>query len=174
MQAREQPERSGPEPRQLSAQLVGQRGPAGDQIFACSGQRSECLGLIAVGLQYPEAVVIGACQLEEHERVEPIGLSARGAEPITRRRDLVGMQRQNPQPRVQQPLDQQPVGPLDRDQAHPVAHQGAAQAAHPGLIVRERRGQDPLARLISDQHVVLLGRPIDARIGPSHHNFNSI
>jgi hypothetical protein len=87
---------------------------------------------------------------------------------------VVGMQRQDPQPRVQQPLDQQPIRPVDRDQAHLVTHQCAAQTAHPGLVVRERRGQDPLARLISDQHVVLLGRPIDARIGGTHQNFNSI
>jgi hypothetical protein len=174
VQAREQPERTGPEPRQLSAQLVGQRGPAGDQIFTCTGQRPQRLGLIAIGLQHPEAVMIGPRQLAQHERVEPIGLPARRAEPIPRRGDLVGMQRQNPQPRVQQPLDQQPIRPLNRDQPHLVTHQRAAQAAHPDLVVRERRGQDPLARLISDQHVVLLRRPIDARIVTSHQNFNSI
>ena len=33
---------------------------------------------------------------------------------------------------------------------------------------------DLLARLISDQHVVLLRRPVNARIGISHQNFNSI
>ena len=173
VQAREQPERTGPETRKLSPQLVDQRGPGAHQILSCSGQRSERLGLIRIGLEHPEAVVIGPRQLAQHERVEPIGLPARGPEPITRRRDLVGMQRKDPQPRVQQPLDQRPVGPLDRDQRHLVTHEGAAQAPHPGLVVRERRGQDLLARLISDHHVVLLGRPIDARIGTSHH-FNSI
>ena len=174
VQAREQSQRAGPEPRQLSAQLVGQRGPGADQIFTGSGQRSERLGLIRVGLEHPKAVMIGPRQLAQHERVKPVGLPTRRAKPITSRRDLIGMQRQDPQPGVQQPLDQQPVGPLDRDQRHLVAHQCAAQPPHPGLVVRERRGQNPLARLISDQHVMLLGRPIDARIGTSHQNINSI
>ena len=75
--------------------------------------------------------MIGARQLAQHERVEPIGLPARDPEPITRGRDLVGMQRQHPQPRVQQPLDQQPVRPLDRDQRHLQPHQRAAQRRSP-------------------------------------------
>ena len=54
--------------------------------------------------------MIGPRQLAEHERVEPIGLPARGTEPITSRRNLVGMQGKDPQPGLQQPLDQQPVG----------------------------------------------------------------
>ena len=94
-------------------------------------QRPQRLGLIRIGLQHPETVMIGPRQLAQHERIEPIRLPARGPEPITRRRDLVGMQRQHPQPRVQQPLDQKPIGPLNRDQPHPVTHQGAAQAPHP-------------------------------------------
>ena len=68
-------------------------------------------------------MMIGTRQLAQHERVKPIRLPARSAKPRTRRGDLVGMQRQHPQPRVQQPLDQQPVGPLDRDQPHPQPHQ---------------------------------------------------
>jgi hypothetical protein len=84
-------------------------------------------------------------------------------------RDLVWMQRQDPQPRVQQPLDQQPVRPLDRDQPHLVAHERAAQRPQPRLVMHERSGQDLLARLIRNQHVV---RPVDARIGTSHQNFN--
>jgi hypothetical protein len=115
--------------------------------------------------------VIGPRQLAQHESVESIGLPARDAKPITSRCNLVGMQRQDPQSGLQQPLDQQPIGPLDRDQRHLVAHEGAAQPPHSGLVVRERRGQDLLARLISNQHVVLLGRPVDARIGTSHQNF---
>ena len=174
MQAREQPQRTGPEPGKLSAQLVDQRGPGADQILSCPGQRSERLGLIRIGLEHPEAVPVGPRQLAEHERVESIGLPARSTEPITRRRDLVGMQRQDPQPRVQQPLDQQPVGPLNRNQPHPVTHKGATQAPHPGLVMHERRRQDLLARLISNQHIVLLRRPVNARIGTSHQNFNSI
>jgi hypothetical protein len=37
VQLPEQSQRTGPEPLKLCAQLVGERGPAGDQILACSG-----------------------------------------------------------------------------------------------------------------------------------------
>jgi len=60
-------------------------------------------------------MVVGTRQLAQHERVEAVGLAARRPEARTGGRDLVGMQRQKPQPRVEQPLDQQPVRPLDRD-----------------------------------------------------------
>ncbi len=83
------------------------------------------------------------------------------------------MQRQDPQSGVQQPLDQQPVGPLDRDQRHLVAHECATQRPQPGLVVRERGSQDLHARLVGDEHIVLLGRPVDARIDTSRQNFNS-
>jgi hypothetical protein len=72
-------------------------------------------------------MVVGTRQLAEHERVEPVGLAARGPEPRPGRRDLLRMHRQHPQPRVQQPLDQQPVRPLDRDQLHLQPHERPAQ-----------------------------------------------
>ena len=118
--------------------------------------------------------MIDARQLAQNERVKPIGLPARNTEPIPSGRDPVWTQRQDPQTRVQQPLDQQPVAPLDRDQPHLVAHERAAQRPQPRLVMHERGGQDLLARLIRNQHVVLLGRPVDARIETSHQNFNSI
>ena len=156
VQVREQPERAGPEPLKLRAQLVAQRSSRPDEILSRPRQRPERLRLIAVGLEHPEAVMIGARQLAQHERIEPIRLPARDPEPIAGRRDLVGMQRQNPQPRVQQPLDQQPVGPLDRDQLNLEAHQRPAQGPQTLLVMRERRRQQPLARRVRDEHVVLL------------------
>jgi hypothetical protein len=164
MQVREQPQRSGPEPLKLRTQLVGQRGARPNQILARPRQRSQCLGLIAIRLEYPEAMVIGARQLAQHERVEAIGLPARDPEPIASGRDLVGMQRQDPQPRVQQPLDQQPVGPLDRDQFDLQTHQLAAQGPQTLLVVRERRRQQPLSRRVRDEHIVPFRRPINAGV----------
>ena len=51
------------------------------------------------------------------------------------------MQRQHTQPRVEQPLDQQPVRPLDRDQPDLQPHQHTTQPAQALLVMRERRGQ---------------------------------
>jgi hypothetical protein len=160
----EQSDRSRPEALELCSQLIGQRDPALDKILARASHRSQRLGLIAVGLEHPEAMVIGARQLAQHKRVEAIGLAARRPEPRTCRGDLVGMQRQQPQAGVQQALDQQPVRPLDRDQRHFHAHERAAQRPQPLLIVRERGRQQLLARLVLHDNVVLLRRPINASV----------
>jgi hypothetical protein len=111
--------------------------------------------------------MVGARQLAQHEGVKAIGLAARDAKLRPRGRDLVGVQRQQSQPRVQQPLDQQPVGPLDRDQPNLEAHQRAAQRPQPRLVVREAAREQLLASLVLDQDIVLLRRPVDARV-PSH------
>jgi hypothetical protein len=74
------------------------------------------------------------------------------------------VQRQHPQPRIQQPLDQHPIGPLDRDELHARPLQRAAQPAKSSLVVRERGRHQLLARLVTDQHVVLLRRPVNARV----------
>jgi hypothetical protein len=47
VQVAEQPQRTGPEPRKLSAQLVGQRGPGADEILACSGDVGLALLLLS-------------------------------------------------------------------------------------------------------------------------------
>jgi len=73
------------------------------------------------------------------------------------------MQRQDAHPGLQQPLDQHPVGPLDRDHLNPKTCQRRAQRAHAVLVVRERRRQQLLTGWILDQHVVLLRSPIDPR-----------
>ena len=112
-----------------------------DQVLAGAAQRAQRLGLVAVGLKHPEAMAVGARQLAQHERVEPVGLAARDAEPRASRGDLVGVNRQHPQPRVQQPLDQQPVRALDRHQLDLQAHQLPAQRPQPRLVVRERRAR---------------------------------
>jgi hypothetical protein len=66
------------------------------------------------------------------------------------------MQRQHPHPRVQQPVDQQPVGAFDRDHLNVKAPQRGTQRAHSVLIMRERCRQQLRTSGILDQHVVLL------------------
>jgi len=143
---------------------VGERDPALDEILSRARQRPQRLGLIAVGLKHPEAVMVGARQLAQHERVEAIGLAARDAKPRPCGRDLVGMQCQQPQPSVKHPLDQQPVGPLDRDQPNLKAHQRATQRPQPRLVVREAAREQLLTSLVLDQDIMLLRRPVDTRI----------
>ena len=84
-----QPQRTGPEPLELCAELVDDPGARLDEILPRAGQRPDRLRLIGIGLEHPEAVMIGARELTEHERVKPIRLPARDPEPVTRRRHLV-------------------------------------------------------------------------------------
>ena len=161
---REQADRRRPEALKLGAQLVAQRHARLHQILAPAAQRPQRLGLIAVGLKHPEAVMVGARQLAQHERVEPVGLAARGAEPRAGGRDLVGMQRQHPQPGVQQPLDQQPVrAARSRPASRSGARAGGTATAAPPHHARTSRPAAPRPPLLHE-HVVLLRRPIDARV----------
>ena len=168
-----QPERPGPKPLELCSELVDDPGARLDEILSCPGQRSDRLGVIAVRLEHSEAVMVGARELAEHERVEPIGLPARDPEPVARGRDLVRMYRQHPQTRIQQPLDKQPVRPLDRDQHHLQPHQHAAQRAQALLVMRVGRDQQLRARLVGHEHVVRLRCPIDAGVPTRHLNLLS-
>src|SRR5450755_3091191 len=72
------------------------------------------------------------------------------------------MQRQDPQPRVQEPVHQHSIRALDRDQLDLHLHQHPAQRPQTGLIVRERGSQKLIARRVADAHIMLLRRPIDA------------
>ena len=58
-----------------------QRGPGAHQILPRPGQRSRAPWSDPIRLEHPEAVAVGARQLAQHERVEPVGLPARGPEP---------------------------------------------------------------------------------------------
>ena len=74
------------------------------------------------------------------------------------------MQRQHSQPRIRQPLDQQPVRALDRHQLNLQAHQRSAQPPQPRLLLHERRGQKLLARRVANQHIVLFRHPVNAGV----------
>ncbi len=110
----EQRKRPRPEPLELGPQLVHDPRVRSDKILPRPSQRPDRLGRVRVGLKHPEAVMVGARELAQHERVKPIGLPARDPKPVTSGRDLVRVQRQHLQPGIEQPLDQQPVRSLDR------------------------------------------------------------
>jgi hypothetical protein len=118
-------------------------------------------------------MMIGSGELAEDERVEAIRLATGRAKAWPSRGDLVGMQREHPQPGIEQALDENAVGTLDRDALHVQAHQSAAQCPQPSLVMRERRGQQRVARLVLDEDVVLLGRPVDPR-AVSHRHLPSV
>jgi hypothetical protein len=59
------------------AQLVRQPHPGADEALPRAGERPQRLGLIAVGLEHPEAVAVRSRELGQHEAVKPIALAAR-------------------------------------------------------------------------------------------------
>jgi hypothetical protein len=81
VEVREDHGRAGPEPLQLGAELVAERDALLDEDLATTGQGAERFGLVAVGCECSEAVAVGAGELAQHERVEPVGLPAR-PEPV--------------------------------------------------------------------------------------------
>src|SRR3954471_9735177 len=130
--------------------------------------------LIAVGHQHAEAVAVGARQLGEHEAVEAVALAARGTEPRSHRRDLVGMNRDHRQAGVEQPLDQQPIRPLDRDQHHPERDQPRAQRLDPTLLMTVTAALDDPPATVDHAHRVLLAGPIDPREITLLHHHSSV
>ena len=151
---------AGPEARELVAQLVSQPDPGAHQTLPRAGHRPQRLGLVAVGHQHPEAMAVGARELGQHEAVKHIALAARHAVSRAHRLDLVGMHRHHRQPSVQQPLDQQTVGPLERHQRHPQTHKPRAQRPDPGLVVTKSAALHDPPPLVDHAHRVLLAGPI--------------
>ena len=92
------------------------------------------------------------------------GLAARRSKARACRRDLIGMDRHHPQPCVQQPLDQQPVRSLDRDQLDVQLHERVAQRSQPALVMRERALKHALPISVLHEDVVLLRGPVDAGV----------
>jgi hypothetical protein len=80
-------------------------------------------------------VAVGPSELGQHEAVKPVALATGHGVARTHRDHLIGMHRDHRQSAVQQPLDQQPIRALQRDQLHPQPHQPHAQRAQPRLVV---------------------------------------
>ena len=118
-----------PEPLQLGAQLVCQRRAHPDQILPRAGQRPQRLGLITVRLKHPEAMMIGTRQLAQHERARQLPPAAKPS-------------------RAAAAGGCTPPAPIRRHQAlrrsTPPSRPAAAQRPQPRLVMRERRGQQPL------------------------------
>jgi len=149
-----------PEGGQLIAQLVGQPDPRVHQAIPRSGHRPQRLGLVAVGLEHPEAVAVGARQLGQHEAVKTVALATRNAKPRAHRLDLVGMHRDHRQAGIEQPLDQKPVRSLERDQRHPQTQKPSAQRPDPRLVMPVATTFHDPSPLVDHAHRVLLAGPV--------------
>ena len=119
-------------------------------------------------------MAVGAGELGQHEAVKAVALAAGDGIAGPHRLDLVGMHRDDSQARIQQPLDQQPIGPLERHQRHPQAQQPHAQRPDPRLVVPVAAPlQDPPA-LVDHAHRVLLARPVHPGKPTIRHDYHSL
>ncbi len=150
-----------PERLELSAQLVGKSHACLDEILAGAHECLQRQGLVARGCKHGEAVVIGSGQLAQHKRIEAIALAGSRAEAITRRLDLVGVDREHREACAQKPSDQEPVGALDRAALHAMVAQQPDQSADPRLVMAEPLGSEQRSMLIGDVNVMPLARPVD-------------
>ena len=161
---------AGPEALQLRAQLVGDPDAMADEILAGASQRAQRLRSVAVRDQDPETVPVGPGELGKHERVEAVALAARGTEPRSHRRDLVGMDRNHRKTRIEQPFDQQPVRTLDRHPRDAELDQPCAQRLDPTLVMTVAASFDDPPIAIVDAHRVLGAGPINSSGPTLTHN----
>ena len=71
------------------------------------------------------------------------------------------MHRYHRQPCIEQPLDQQTIGPLKRHQRHLQTHKPGAQRSDARLVVTIPPALDDPAALVDHAQRVLLAGPID-------------
>jgi hypothetical protein len=162
---------SGPDAVEFGAQLVGQRDARMDEVLMGAGERAQRARGVAVRLERAEAMAVGAREFGEHERVEAVALAARVGVARPRRLDLVGMDRHHDQSGLQQPVDQQPVGPLERDPLDGVLAEQRDQRAQPAFVMADRAAHERAAVLVDDADGVVVFGPVDP--GKCAHRWSS-
>jgi hypothetical protein len=105
-------------------------------------------------------VTVGSSELAGTECVEAVGLTAGGAEPVARRFDLVGMNRERRQPSVMEPLNEQPVRPLGRQPATMGTDQSPAEVRDPFFFVGDSCRPQPFPVLVRDHDGMIVLGPI--------------
>jgi hypothetical protein len=83
------------------------------------------------------------------------------------------MQRDHHQPGIQKPIDQQAVGPLDRDQPDPQTNQSRAQRPDPRLVAAVAAALHDPPPLVDHAHRVLLAGPINTSEPTLQHDHHA-
>ena len=153
-----------PEALEQGPELVGEDHAFGDEIVACSHESAQRLDLVGEGLQRAEAVAIGAQQVREQIGIAAIALAGVGAVARARRSDDVGVDRNDGMPGLDERVDEQARGPLDRDRqlgGRSVSSEPAAQLGKTLGVVRDLEAIDDGSLLVDHAHGVRLAGPID-------------
>jgi hypothetical protein len=153
----EDPAGAGPEGVELRSELVGERDLLLDQVLARPGQRPERFRLVAVGLEQPQPVHVRAGELGQDVGVEAVRL-ATGAVAVAGRGQLVGMDGNDGDAGVEEPVDDEPVGLLDRDPCHLLRSQSPDELCEAVLAMDDASLVDPAAAGADNEPVLLAGQ----------------
>ena len=154
-------QRPGPEGLELGAQLVGERDPRFDELLAGPRQCPERPRLVAVRADRAQPMGVGSRQLGEHERIEAVGLAVGDRVALPRRLRLVGMHGDHGHACLQESVDEDPIGALDRHPLHIESDQFAAERGDSRLLVGDYSLPQARPGLVDHAEGVLLAGPVD-------------
>src|SRR4051794_15723504 len=162
---REEGAGAGPEAVEQAPQLVRERDALRDQVVAAADQGAQGLDLARAGLERSEAMTVGAQQIAEEIAVALVALAAGRAIAGPRRLDHVGVDRHDRMARLDQGLDQQAGGPLDRHRQgrrRPELGEPALEFGQTGGRMRHLEPRrDRALRLVDDADRVPHAAPVD-------------
>ncbi len=147
---------------QVRAQLIGQRNPVGDEVFAGAAGPAQGGRGRGVGQQGAQPGPVGAQRVGEHERVEPVVLVASRAVTTAQILQLVGADHHHRDPGLEQGIHDRAVRAFDGDLAGTGPAQQLEQLAQSGGVVLDRGAANLAPTRIDDRHRVIISRPIDS------------
>ncbi|CCC45954.1 putative uncharacterized protein mb3249c [Mycobacterium canettii CIPT 140010059] len=158
----EQPDHARKDDAQVRAQLVGQRHPVPDQVFASATGPAQGGRGRGVGQQWTQPGPVGAQRVGEHERVEAVVLVAGRAVTAAQILQLVRADHHHREPGLEQGVHHRAVRAFDGDLAHTGPVQQLEQLAQSGGVVLDRGAANLAATRIDDRYRVIVSRPINS------------
>ena len=156
---------AGPVLCEQRGELVGRGHARRDVVVAQPDEGLQLAGRLVERPQRSQPVAVGAQQIGEPIGVTNVGLTAGALPPWPGCMERVRVDRDNLVPCLEQPVDEQPVGPLDRDRQLARAaelRQLLHGAGDTTLAVYESEPLDDRTLLVDDAQLVRLARPIDS------------
>lgn len=158
----EQPDHARKDDAQVRAQLIGQRHPVPDKVFA--GATGPAQGGRSRGVRHQGAQPgpVGAQRVGKHERVEPVVLVAGRAVTTAQILQLVGADHHHRDPSLEHGVYDRAVRALDGYLAGTGPAQQLEQPAYSGSVVLDRGAANLAATRVDDRYRVIISSPIDS------------
>ena len=156
---------SRPELLEQTAELVGRGDPLTDHVVAHTDQAAQRLGLVGQRRQRAEAMPVRAQQVRQQVRVAEVRLALRRGVPWARRLDGVGMDGHHREPLLDERVDDEAGGPLDRHAQLGCwceLGQASDEVLHPTGGVCRGEPSDDRTTLVDHAHGVFARGPVQA------------